>query len=111
MPLPLNSVELFTGAGGLALGLEKVGCHHLAMVEFNPQACDTIRYNVRNGQSLAKNWTLYQSDVRAIKYDEIVRSVELVAGTNAGKVGRRGKNKSFANTYLCHQFLSAANTN
>jgi len=80
MPLPLNSVELFTGAGGLALGLEKVGCHHLAMVEFNPQACDTIRYNVRNGQSLAKNWTLYQSDVRAIKYDEIVRSVELVAG-------------------------------
>lgn len=80
MSLPLNSVELFTGAGGLALGLEKVGCHHLAMVEFNAQACDTIRYNVRNGQSLAKDWTLYQSDVRAIKYNEIVRSVELVAG-------------------------------
>ena len=80
MSLPLNSVELFTGAGGLALGLEKVGCHHLAMVEFNAQACDTIRYNVSNGQSLAKDWTLYQSDVRAIKYDEIVKSVELVAG-------------------------------
>ena len=38
MSLPLNSIELFTGAGGLALGLEKVGCHHRAMVEFNAQA-------------------------------------------------------------------------
>ena len=80
MSLPLNSIELFTGAGGLALGLEKVGCHHRAMVEFNAQACDTIRYNVSNRQSLAKNWILYQSDVRAIKYNEIVRSVDLVAG-------------------------------
>lgn len=78
--MPIRSVELFTGAGGLALGLEKVGCHHLAMVEFNAQACDTIRYNTEHQQSLAKDWTLYQSDVRAIQYNDIVQSVELVAG-------------------------------
>lgn len=78
--MPIRSVELFTGAGGLALGLEKVGCHHLAMVEFNAQACDTIRYNTEHRQSLAKDWTLYQSDVRAIQYNDIVQSVELVAG-------------------------------
>lgn len=77
---PLHSIELFTGAGGLALGLEKVGCHHLAMVEFNSSACDTIRFNVNNKQPLAKGWTLYQSDVRAIKYGDIVRSVDMVAG-------------------------------
>lgn len=80
MSLPLKSIELFTGAGGLALGLEKVGCHHLAMVEFNAQACDTIRYNTKHKQNLAKDWTLYQSDVRDIKYNEIVQAVELVAG-------------------------------
>lgn len=80
MRLPIRSVELFTGAGGLALGLEKVGCHHLAMVEFNAQACDTIRHNMEHRQSLAKDWTLYQSDVRAIEYNNIVQSVELVAG-------------------------------
>ena len=78
--MPIRSVELFTGAGGLALGLEKVGCHHLAMVEFNAQACDTIRYNTEHRQPLAKDWTLYQSDVRAIQYNDIVQSVELVAG-------------------------------
>lgn len=78
--MSIRSVELFTGAGGLALGLEKVGCHHLAMVEFNAQACDTIRYNVANQQQLAKDWKLYQSDVRDIRYNEIAQSVDLVAG-------------------------------
>lgn len=78
--MSIRSVELFTGAGGLALGLEKVGCHHLAMVEFNAQACDTIRYNVANQQQLAKDWKLYQSDVRDIRYNEIAQAVDLVAG-------------------------------
>lgn len=76
----IRSVELFTGAGGLALGLEKVGCHHLAMVEFNAQACDTIRFNIDKNQNLAKEWIIYQSDVRAIDYSQIASNVELVAG-------------------------------
>ena len=78
--MSIRSVELFTGAGGLALGLEKVGCHHLAMVEFNAQACDTIRYNIAQQQQFAKDWKLYQSDVRDIRYNEIAQSVDLVAG-------------------------------
>jgi DNA (cytosine-5)-methyltransferase 1 len=78
--MSIRSVELFTGAGGLALGLEKVGCHHLAMVEFNAPACDTIRFNIAQNQNLAKDWTIYQSDVRAINYSQIADNVELVAG-------------------------------
>lgn len=76
----LRSIELFTGAGGLALGLEKVGCRHLAMVEYNAQACDTIRANVNRGQDLAKGWVLHQRDVRSINYGNIAKSVDLVAG-------------------------------
>lgn len=78
--MSIRSVELFTGAGSLALGLEKVGCHHLAMVEFNVQACDTIRYNIAKQQQFAKDWKVYQSDVRNIRYNEIAQSVDLVAG-------------------------------
>ncbi len=78
--MSIRSVELFTGAGGLALGLEKVGCHHLAMVEFNAQACDTIRYNIAQQQQFAKDWKVYQSDVRNIQYNEIAQSIDLVAG-------------------------------
>ncbi len=78
--MPIRSIELFSGAGGLALGLEKAGCHHEAMFEFNGQACDTIRYNIAHGQSLARNWKIHQTDVRDVRYAELVDSIELVAG-------------------------------
>ncbi len=78
--MPIRSIELFTGGGGLALGLEKAGCHHEAMFEFNGQACATIRYNISHGQPLARNWKIYQTDVRDVRYAELVDSIELVAG-------------------------------
>ena len=76
----IRSIELFTGAGGLALGLEKAGCHHESMFEFNAQACDTIRYNIAHRQPQAQNWTLHQTDVRDVRYSELFDSIELVAG-------------------------------
>ena len=78
--MSVQSIELFTGAGGLALGLEKAGCHHEAMYEFNPQACDTIRFNIAHGQELAKDWKIHQMDVRDVRYAEFFNSMELVAG-------------------------------
>lgn len=76
----LRSLEIFSGAGGLALGLERVGFHHIAMVEFNAEACETIRYNIQSGQSLAKDWMICQNDVRSIRYTDLVQSVDVVAG-------------------------------
>lgn len=76
----VHSIELFTGAGGLALGLEMAGCHHEAMFEFNGKACDTIRYNIAHHQPLASNWNIHQMDVRDVRYAELFKSIELVAG-------------------------------
>ena len=78
--MSISSIELFTGAGGLALGLELAGCHHQAMFEYNAQACDTIRYNIIHRQALAKDWRIFQKDVREINYSQLVNSIELVAG-------------------------------
>ena len=36
-------VELFAGAGGAALGLEAAGIEHLALVEYDADACKTLR--------------------------------------------------------------------
>ena len=41
----MKSLELFSGAGGLAKGLELAGFEHSAFVEFNEDACSSLRLN------------------------------------------------------------------
>lgn len=41
----MKSIELFAGAGGLALGLEKAGFEHIGLIEINKDAADTLIAN------------------------------------------------------------------
>ena len=41
----MKSLELFSGAGGLAKGLELAGFEHSAFVEYNSDACASLRCN------------------------------------------------------------------
>lgn len=80
MSKTLNSVELFSGAGGLALGLEQSGWNHLALVERNPDACATISLNKAQGHALSKDWNVLSGDVREIEYERFTAPVDMVAG-------------------------------
>ncbi|MFC2105254.1 DNA cytosine methyltransferase [Candidatus Bipolaricaulota bacterium] len=76
----LNSVELFTGAGGLAMGLGRAGFHHSALVEWDWNACETIWHNSERGQDDVVGWPLYHADIRDFKYKPMGDKIELVAG-------------------------------
>jgi DNA (cytosine-5)-methyltransferase 1 len=57
-PPQLTSVEVCAGAGGQALGLAQAGFDHLACVEIDAQACETLRLN-------RPDWNVVHRDLRA----------------------------------------------
>jgi DNA (cytosine-5)-methyltransferase 1 len=76
----MRSVELFTGAGGLALAIEHAGFHHDTVIERNEDCCDTIRENQARGYKPLQGWRLFPGDVRLFDYSGIAPGVDLLAG-------------------------------
>lgn len=68
-----TSIEICAGAGGQALGLERAGFDHLALVEIEPLACQTLRYN-------RPAWNVLNEDVRAFSATPYAGQVDLFAG-------------------------------
>lgn len=75
-----NSIELFCGAGGLALGLQKAGFHHKALFELNKNACANIEANINAGLDDIKEWRVYQSDVRSVSYHGLTGKINMISG-------------------------------
>ncbi|MCA6501540.1 MAG: DNA (cytosine-5-)-methyltransferase [Pseudanabaena sp. M135S2SP2A07QC] len=67
-----NSIELFAGAGGLAVGLECAGFNAIALNEFDKNACNTLRIN-------RPNWHVIEGDVKNVDFKEFA-NVDLLAG-------------------------------
>jgi len=66
-------VEICAGAGGQALGLEQAGFGHEAVVEIDPDACETLRLN-RGG-----DWKVVEGDVAEVD-GRAFGGVDLLAG-------------------------------
>ncbi len=76
----MQAVELFAGAGGLALGGSLAGFKPLAVVEWDRWACDTVRENQSRGYPLVADWPLHEGDVRAFDWANVPEDIELLAG-------------------------------
>src|SRR5216684_4678805 len=76
----MRSVELFSGAGGLALGVARAGFEHSAVVEWDRSACKTLRENQTRKVESMPNWPVHQCDVRQFDYSSLNSGVDLLAG-------------------------------
>ena len=76
----LKSVELFAGAGGLGLGIGLAGFEHLAVLELDRWACDTLRENQNRGYPLVAGWPVWEGDVRQFDWSSLEGEVDLVSG-------------------------------
>ncbi len=78
-------LELFAGAGGLALGLEKAGINCVALNEIDKWACKTLRQN-------RPAWNVLEGDIKNYSFSKYKNKVDIVTGgfpcqafSNAGK--------------------------
>ena len=68
----MKSLEIFSGAGGLAKGLELAGFQHSAFVEFNKHACASLYENFEAEK-------VYFGDIKNFDFNAI-GAVDVVAG-------------------------------
>lgn len=88
-----SSIELFTGAGGLALGVAAAGFQHRLLLEYNKDACQTLRAN-----HLAFGGTscfIHEGDVKTFDFGRF-EGVDLVAaGAPCQPFSIGGKHRAF----------------
>lgn len=68
-----TSVELFAGAGGLALGMERAGFKHVMLNEIDHDACETLRLN-------RPMWNILEKDVREVDFRSLEGTIDLLTG-------------------------------
>lgn len=68
-----TSAELFAGAGGLALGMEKAGFRHLLLNEFDHHACETLRVN-------RPEWNVIEGDIHDIDFTPYRDKIDFLSG-------------------------------
>jgi DNA (cytosine-5)-methyltransferase 1 len=105
-----TTVELFAGAGGLALGLKLSGYCCRVAIESDKLTCETLRANWVNDESdLQTSPIIYEGDARNVDYREISRQVGKIDGVvggppcqpfSLGGVAQGGKNSEFSRFVL-----------
>ena len=70
--MKFTSIEICAGAGGQAIGLEQAGFEHLALVEIEPLACQTLNKN-------RPHWNVIESDIKNFSSTEY-NGIDLLAG-------------------------------
>lgn len=66
-------IELFAGAGGLALGLEQAGFEEIGLIEFDHTACETLRLN-------RPSWNVLEEDVIEVSKRDLLKEFKLKKG-------------------------------
>jgi len=66
-------LELFAGAGGLAVGMEMAGLKCVALNEIDKWACQTLRKN-------RPHWRVLEGDIKSFNFSEYFNKVDVVTG-------------------------------
>lgn len=68
-----TSVELFAGAGGLALGMHMAGFKHILLNELDHTACQTLQIN-------KPEWNILEGDIHNIDFSPLHNHIDFLSG-------------------------------
>lgn len=68
-----KTIELFAGAGGLAIGLERAGLHTVLLNEIDKHACATLRAN-------RPQWNVQEGDISKLDFTPYHNQIDIVTG-------------------------------
>ncbi|MGL4981380.1 MAG: DNA cytosine methyltransferase [Treponemataceae bacterium] len=68
-----TSIELFAGAGGMALGMEKAGLKHILLNELEINSCNTLRFN-------RPHWNVLEEDIKNVSFLKYTGQADIVSG-------------------------------
>jgi DNA (cytosine-5)-methyltransferase 1 len=80
----LTAIELCAGAGGQAIGLERAGFEHVALVELDHWACETLRSN-------RPSWPVIEGDIKRFEADGFENLSLVAAGVPCPPFSVAGK--------------------
>jgi DNA (cytosine-5)-methyltransferase 1 len=70
---PYKLLELFAGAGGLAIGMEKAGFESVLLNEIDKHACNTLKLN-------RPHWNVVEGDVSKIDFTAYKNKIDILSG-------------------------------
>ncbi len=76
----MESVDLFVGAGGFALGGAKAGFKHHLVLDNDSAACRTLRANQHRDLAPFNDWTIRECDIRGYDFSEVPPDLSLLTG-------------------------------
>lgn len=102
-PSGYKVVDLFSGAGGTALGLENAGIEHVMLVEYDKHAVNTLRTN-------RPDWNVIHDDIANVNFKGIKADI-VEGGFPCQAFSYAGKKQGFGDTRgtLFFEFARAVN--
>lgn len=76
----MKSIELFSGAGGLGMGLHEAGINPVEVIERDCYCCETIRENQRLAVSAVNGWKVLQCDVAKFDFMKYENKIDVISG-------------------------------
>jgi DNA (cytosine-5)-methyltransferase 1 len=76
----MNSIDIFAGGGGLALGIKQAGFSHSRLIEWDTDSAKTLYHNYKKFGFNNENKWIYNDDILNLSFSDCYNKIDLLSG-------------------------------